>query len=487
MKVKTHVYVAAIMLCTVFFVSLIGIISTKTAKNILEENAQEKLSLISEKGTLNFNAAIDSIKQSVDTLSETAVLHMDDFEKFRNDSGYVDSYTESLEPIMLYTVKQTTGAMSVYIRYNPEIAYPTSGVFYVKNKKTGEFDYQQPTDLSLYSAEDKEYTGWYYDPVSKGEPVWMEPYENENIGYRMISYVVPLYIEGEILGVIGMDIDYDYICSLAQKIEAYENGYAFIVNKDGQVIYHPEQQLYYQYASDERLVGFNEIISQDRTVGQYTFSKEGKTVACSTLNTGMILCITAPNSEIYKDAAALSYQILIVSIVSLTLLALISTIIMRNVCKLSEIDELTGINNRRFFIGKYASIDSDKLRGCTLFVFDIDGFKQINDKYGHNRGDYALKFTAETAVGILGKSSIIARWGGDEFIGLVKNEKAAERLEKLRDTVEKHHSSEFGNITLSFGAVKTHGEKNLAVVTEIADTALYCSKSEGKNRITFTE
>ena len=477
-------YVIVLVVCTLLSVLLVGIVSVKTANNILEENAEERLVLIRDNTKMNFNAAINSIEQSVNTLSSAAINHLDDKEAFKTNSEYVDSYTESLIDIMLYSAENTTGAMSVYIRYNPEMAYPTSGIFFVKDSQTGEFEFEPPTDFSLYVNDTTGRTEWYDIPVSRGEPTWLEPYNNENISFTMVSYVVPIIIDGETYGIIGMDIDYEYLCNMARNTEVYDTGYVCLLNREGQVIYHPEYELYSNYTMIEELSGFNDILTSEDGFGCYDYKGE-KTVACADLDIGMILCVTAPNAEIYKDADILQKQLIFIAFVVLIILSMVSVFVVMKLVKASETDGLTGILNRRGFMNRYEKMDSDELKNYTLFIFDIDFFKQVNDSFGHNAGDAAIQFAADKAVEILGKSSIVARWGGDEFIGLIRNEHVHKRLEALRNAIAENDSDIFGKITVSTGAVPVNGEKNLIIITEEADKALYTVKSHGRNDVLF--
>ena len=486
MKNSKVFYVFVLIVCTLLSVMLVGMVSVKTANNILEENAEERLILIRDNTKMEFNAAINSIEQSVNTLSSAAVNHLDDKEAFKNDAEYVDRYTESLVDIMLYSAENTTGAMSVYIRYNPDMAYPTSGAFFVKNSKTGEFEYEPPTDFSLYVNDETGRTEWYDIPVSKGEPTWLEPYNNENISFTMISYVVPIIIDGETYGIIGMDIDYEHLCDMARRTEVYDTGYVCLLNRKGQVIYHPDYELYSNYTMVEELSGFNEILTSDSGFGYYDYKGE-KTVACADLDIGMILCVTAPNAEIYKDANTLQKQLLFIAFVVLAVLSGVSVFVVMQLVKASETDGLTGILNRRGFMSAFEKMDSSELKKYTLFIFDIDFFKHVNDKYGHNAGDTAIQFAAEKAVEIMGTNSVTARWGGDEFIGLIRSEHANKKLEALRKAIAENKSEVFGEITVSIGAVPVNGEKNLIKVTEIADKALYTVKERGKNGIFLEE
>ncbi|MCR5621846.1 MAG: response regulator [Treponema sp.] len=71
----------------------------------------------------------------------------------------------------------------------------------------GGFVRVKPTDILRYSPTDMEHVGWYYTPVWAGKPVWTSPYENKNINVHMIFYIAPLYRDGVLLGVVGMDIN----------------------------------------------------------------------------------------------------------------------------------------------------------------------------------------------------------------------------------------------------------------------------------------
>ena len=79
--------------------------------------------------------------------------------------------------------------------------------------------------------------GWYFIPVERGEPVWLEPYENPNNDIYMISYVKPLYIGETLVGVLGIDLDYDTICDKVGGISLYESGYAILMDDSGKILY----------------------------------------------------------------------------------------------------------------------------------------------------------------------------------------------------------------------------------------------------------
>ena len=189
MKKAKAAYISVIILCTLLFTSIIGWISVYTTNSILENNAITVMRLSCEKTSLYFDEITNSIEQSVDTLCALSVLQMEDFERFKTDNSYVEEYSEHFSSTLLNAAYSTTGAMSVYIRFNNDFAAPHAGLFYVLNKTTGEFEKTQTTNLD--NPEDENII-WYTLPIEKGVGVWTEPYHNSLIDYYMISYPVPI-------------------------------------------------------------------------------------------------------------------------------------------------------------------------------------------------------------------------------------------------------------------------------------------------------
>ncbi len=156
-------------------------------------------------------------------------------------------------------------------------------------------------------------------------------------------------------------------------------------------------------------------------------------------------------------------------------------------------DDLTGLHNRRYFnerlsdeterAPKYGDIVS-------LIMCDIDHFKNVNDTYGHPRGDLVLRWVAEVLQKSLRKTDIISRYGGEEFAILLMNTGKTEALniaEKLRQSIEK---AAFGNsngdirITLSFGVASLGSDSNSPEgLIMKADKALYFAKARGRNQV----
>jgi len=161
----------------------------------------------------------------------------------------------------------------------------------------------------------------------------------------------------------------------------------------------------------------------------------------------------------------------------------------------SQTDPLTGLHNRRFLLD-HAGTLFDPAQGGTaaLLLLDLDHFKQVNDRYGHGAGDDVLLQLARLLQHLARDGDHVLRWGGEEFLLVVKSvraEQALEIAERLRLAIGKHAfsagTSRSLHMTCSIG-VSVHplwpAERQIgdwSLTLELADAALYRVKQEGRN------
>lgn len=120
----------------------------------------------------------------------------------------------------------------------------------------------------------------------------------------------------------------------------------------------------------------------------------------------------------------------------------------------------------------------------SLIILDIDGFKSINDNYGHNIGDRVIVDVSNMLLKVLRGIDIICRWGGEEFVILLPSvdlNNASHIAEKLRVGIEELHVEPLEMVTASFGVTEVKENDNIKTTVERADKALYLAKSSGKN------
>lgn len=118
-----------------------------------------------------------------------------------------------------------------------------------------------------------------------------------------------------------------------------------------------------------------------------------------------------------------------------------------------------------------------------IAMYDLDKFKCINDMYGHSAGDEALVAVSEAVRSRLCEDEILVRWGGEEFIVIMKqNERRfEEHAQEIREAVEQLQL-ETGTVTISVGVAEC-SKQNYQETIKHADTALYRAKNMGRNRV----
>lgn len=162
--------------------------------------------------------------------------------------------------------------------------------------------------------------------------------------------------------------------------------------------------------------------------------------------------------------------------------------------KLALLDRLTQLANRHYLERELEARLEELRRYYVPFgvmFMDIDGFKQVNDRYGHDIGDRVLQFVAGTFSSNSRPFDLYGRWGGEEFVGIARNVSAADlkhMAQRLRKLVEKSFLMVDNvklQVTISIGATLARDTDSIPTLIQRADTLMYQSKTAGKNRVTF--
>lgn len=161
--------------------------------------------------------------------------------------------------------------------------------------------------------------------------------------------------------------------------------------------------------------------------------------------------------------------------------------------QLAMTDPLTGLYNRRHFFER-AEIEFQRAtrqeHSISFLLMDVDGFKNINDNYGHDAGDEVMLYLSSILPAEIRVFDLVARFGGDEFIIMlvhVHQEQAYEIAERIRERVSQSpmtFESRTFNVQLSVGVASFDPkDDNLKTILKRADTALYLAKQHGRNRV----
>ena len=159
------------------------------------------------------------------------------------------------------------------------------------------------------------------------------------------------------------------------------------------------------------------------------------------------------------------------------------------------LDELTQIANRSFIHREIQSRLEEIKRfniSFGILFMDIDHFKIFNDRYGHDTGDLVLRYVAKTFSLNSRPFDFYGRWGGEEFIGIIRNINDTDLKKygnRVRELIAKsyiiNNTNQTLNVTISVGATMALKADTLESIVKRADELMYKSKEAGRNCLTF--
>lgn len=483
-----------IILCS----GVIGGIGLMHSQRVSDENSAQIMNLSCREEGKKIDQLFYSIEQSVKIIAHNSVQSIEMVKILQSDT-LRKLYTEELSSIVLTAANSTKGAMAVYVHFNPEIAPPDSGLFYSKSVLNESFKKQKVTDLSKVKPEDTDTMDWYYKPVEAKEAVWLSTYDNGKSEEEVISYVMPIYQDRVLIGVAGMDILFSDLIEEISGVKVYDTGYAFLVDKDNKIHYHPLG--YSEFKVDDK-DGWNKYVEQVKVDngGKKIFEFEDKgekyKLAFCDVENGMRLMLTAPKSEIDAEKNELVRNIVIsvlgISAFGILFSVIISQSIIRPLKELTEAskqiatgnfkvevlakskdevgelssslqqtvdclrvymdrisdlaytDSLTGVKSKTAYGEEVRRVDDGIRMGFNQFgimMFDINGLKEMNDNHGHDAGDNYIRNSCRLICSVF-KHSPVFRIGGDEFVAILRGQdllKAEELLYQFYERTEQIH------------------------------------------------
>ncbi len=165
----------------------------------------------------------------------------------------------------------------------------------------------------------------------------------------------------------------------------------------------------------------------------------------------------------------------------------------REARRLADVDALTGLHNRRYFyemLAREVSRAHRYSRRLALIVFDVDDFKNVNDRVGHLGGDTVLAEVAERVRSVLRRADVSCRVGGDEFAVIMPEsglDQAEQLFARLQNAISGSSIGRIGRLHISAGIGELRPDDDPVSLFERADTALYRAKGSGKGQAAEAE
>jgi diguanylate cyclase (GGDEF)-like protein len=313
------------------------------------------------------------------------------------------------------------------------------------------------------------------------------------INYRVYDY------DGRYIGVTGIGLTVDAVRQLVADYQQRFRRTIYFVDTRGQVVDFANQSQHVTDLSKVPGLGpqIERILSEKRGSYQYEADGDNYILHVNYLpELKWFLFVEQNESAALADIRKTLYLSLAISlIVTLVVVFLIHLALMRYQWRLEEMastDKLTSLLNRHAFSILIVKLLAEYRRDpkpISVLMVDIDRFKAINDQHGHQTGDLVLAGVAKALQSGLRESDLAIRWGGEEFLLVLKGCDLAEAqriAENLRQTVMAAPLSAAGkplSVTVSIGVSQFDGSESADQLVNRADTALYGAKAAGRNRV----
>ena len=282
-------------------------------RSVGTSNADQVLLLMCETGQKNLDHDFQSVEQSVAMVSAYVESDLDGLSEEQ-----IQAHLARVKGIFTRVISKTDGVLTYYYRIDPAISQTARGFWYVSNDE-GFFEHEV-TDITQYNTLDTSALVWFTVPKTTGKPVWLPPYITENLGARVISYNVPIYHHGRFVGVIGIELDYSNMAKMVDNITLYDNGYAFVNDAKGKIIYHSRMDVL-NMAEQPKVP--NGLLSNNKFV-HYTFEGVEKQAVWLPLSNGLRLNLCVPVEEI--NAEWHNWSIKLVAIITVLLILSVAVI-----------------------------------------------------------------------------------------------------------------------------------------------------------------
>ncbi|MEG0742577.1 MAG: sensor domain-containing diguanylate cyclase [Clostridia bacterium] len=341
---------------------------------------------------------------------------------------------------------------------------------------------------------------WYYDFL-RSEMLYDLDVDNDEAAENELTVFVNCRInaaDGTLLGVVGVGVKMSQLQQLLQGFEDRFELQTFLINPQGDVQIHTDSSKIEQmnFFDSSTVSSYKDEILRNKEALTILWYPENQVDHCLITryidNLDWYLVVEKDTRGVVRTFQRLITKNVVVALLILMCILLLCIQLVRRhdrvIIKLATTDELTKLPNRKWFgdlLDRYKAKNGNN--HSYLFIVDIDRFKTINDTKGHLFGDQILCEVSALLLETFGTNGIVARWGGDEFIGIFESTSVGidEKYQYLQARLAEHNKAIGMEISVSFGVTDYHADVAFDDLLGKADAALYRAKQKNGNAIVY--
>lgn len=506
MKYRKSIMTHLIMmeLTTIFFTALflgsIGFVALDRAIEERVKNDLEKMSVIyRERLTHTFSETVMSTR----SMAKIAIDECEDFGRLREDAGYRRDYLSSMERDFHSIAENSRGCVNFYL----VLAKEYGGGGFLRTRQPKRWGAKLPPfvadDLHLYQDR-------YHLLRERYLAMLSEPYQSPVTGKYLVSYIIPLREGDRFVGLVGLDIDFEYIIHEIQRMSVYENGMICLLDKHGNLLYASQKdseeylaqqgvyttEVYLSNGIWLKIAAFSHDIYANRNhmLLHFVAAMLCIVIIISFFNVWLVKRGIQPLvliTEAAKKIAAGDLAIRLPSEPENELGTLVRSI--REMVGKLEIyvyrDKMTGLRNVAAYTREHEMLEKACQKGekteYALVLFDVNFLKRTNDTYGHDAGNELIRRASAVICHVFAHSPVF-RIGGDEFIAILEGGDYARREELLLKFDEELLGQAFAweneivPVSVARGVGLYSPGMEYAAVFQAADEAMYRHKTSLK-------
>lgn len=326
MKKLSRTIIASILFCVAVGTITMAYLSVNTSKGEIIDEAEHRMEAISGQYANEMSKKLVEYETLTNSLENYISVNFDR-DKI-GDHEYSDAFFKNAEQFIRSFALEDENLLSLYMYVNPDKVKDICGIWYSGGEKVT-FDSKE--DYALYQKRDEAWE-WYYEAMEYQKPRWVTPYYDSIIDKYCMSYVYPIMENGEVFGMIGLDIEFENFSNMVNEITLYETGYAFLLNSDYEFIVDPK------FTVEDSLMTVNydtlhkALSENDRgLVKQKT--DEVYDMAYAKMDNGFTLVTAAKQQEVLKGIHAVELNALQVGIAIIIFTLIISFILSKSISK----------------------------------------------------------------------------------------------------------------------------------------------------------
>ena len=520
-------------------------ISVYHLQKAIETNSSKALSFLAQQKASELNETFSSVEQAAIIL-EDYITNNVNLSRLKTDAQYAENFSSDFAQVATQLCKILKYVKTFYFCPDPELFPHTRCTYYLNNGFNYYMDFS--FDIGSYDPDDISHTAPFYAPKKAGHSTWIGPYRNANTENAMntITYAIPMHSNGKFWGTVGLEISEAVLRKSIDNID-YDASFGFLFARDGSLIYHKDFpgglsiHDFNNFSNTKVLQNFfsKEYINTGKNY-KYTWFGVKQRLILNQIENGMVLAISVPEDELLKQRTQMLFQLLITLVFTLLITVLLAnnlaSRVIRPLQNLTETtsriargelnaeipyhsnnelgalaesirkisielkeyisyiqnqaytDVMTGSRNKTAYIDRVKILEkrvSEDIADFTIYVFDVNGLKHMNDCYGHEYGDMLIKDAANILLSVFPENSVY-RTGGDEFVVIDENiteeqiNKNFEKFDKNLEAFNKENEQYDAELAISKGAAIYNKDKDrdFKSVFDRADKAMYACKKE---------